>query len=170
MRTRAPRRRGGLDRGRARLPAPQMGPRGARGWGGRRAHVRNRRDDPQAAMAFRAVENVDVERAAQKHRPRKPWRHRVEQAAEKARPMADAKGVRREKHDIRRFATIRRDRGRRSDGCRCRPAQIGRASQRRTVAGRGAVPRFVAIPTAASGLGVGLRPLAHGLVACAGPG
>jgi hypothetical protein len=31
-------------------------------------------------------------------------------------------------------------------------------------------PRFVAIPTAASGLGAGLRPLAHGLVAYAGPG
>jgi hypothetical protein len=61
------------------------------------AHVHDRRDDPQAAMAFRAVQNIDVERAAQKQRPRESWRRRVEQAAEKARPMADAKGVRREK-------------------------------------------------------------------------
>jgi hypothetical protein len=30
-----------------------------------------------------------------------------------------------EKHNIRKFAPIRRDRGQRSDGCRCRPAQMG---------------------------------------------
>lgn len=54
------------------------------------AHVRNRRDDSQAAVAFRAVENVDVERAAQKLRPLETRRRRVEQAAEKARPVADS--------------------------------------------------------------------------------
>ena len=36
----------------------------------RLAHVRNRRDDSQRAVAFRAVENVDLEGAAQKQGPR----------------------------------------------------------------------------------------------------
>ena len=83
----------------------------------RLASVRNRSDDPQVAMAFRAVENVDVERAAQKQRPRQTWRRRVEQAAEKARPMADTEGVRCETLDIGQSAATGRD-GRRRNGCR----------------------------------------------------
>ncbi len=94
---------------------------GARGLRGRRwnpealedaagvAHVDNRCNDPQAAMAFCAVQNVDVEGAAEKLRPRKPWRRRVEQAAEKARPMADANGVRREKLHVGKPIPVRRE-------------------------------------------------------------
>jgi hypothetical protein len=68
-------------------------------------------------MAFRAVENVDVERAAQKQGPREPRRRRVEQAAEKARPVADTEGVRRETLGLGKFTAAGRDGRRRSDVC-----------------------------------------------------
>ena len=92
------------------------------------AHVHNRRDDPHAAMAFCAVQNVDVEGAPQKQGPRKPWRRRVEQAAEKARPMADAKGIRREKLQIGKPIPLRREVKRRGGGCCWRPVEMGHAS------------------------------------------
>ena len=164
MRTRAPRRRGGLDRGRARLAGPQMEPRGARGCGGRRARPQSPRRPARGHGILRSPE-CRCRRCGAEARATKAMETSRRAGREKARPMAEAKGVRREKLHIGKPIPLRREGKRRGGGCCCRSVEMGRASQRRTVAGRGAVPRFVAIPTGASGPSAGPRPLAHGLVA-----
>jgi hypothetical protein len=109
------------------------------------AHVHNRSDDPRPAMALGALQNVDAERTAQKQGPREPGRGRVEQAAEKARPMADAKDVRRETLDLGKpsgggHAPYRQRRSRprsspasiRTPACRLKPSRSTAKAERAT--------------------------------------